>query len=393
MFKRAIIALALLLLCAPAWADGVSSPNSPPTIGFKGAALSFAGGNPYVGPGDALPSAAAWWGLRAYNAAYATSLGTAITVRRASDNTTQTVPVLFNGNLNVASATAFAGTDATASCTASSTTLTCTGASSTPNVGDPISGVGITQPAYLTAVGTFTGGAGTATLNVAQTVSVAETVTFQVALFITSWADQTGNGWTLSQATTADQAQLLPVCLNTLPCVYFNGSTDSYLNAAGNISIPLSIYVVIQPAALPSGNYIIFSNMQTGNVNTGNYLELNATTSVVQATECVTGTCGSGGTGGSMNTSWGVAGGSWNNAGNARYPFLNGTQGSQDGTSINPTTQNSTGLGTLYRLNTTVAYYKGYFTELGQWGSYFLNPNQTTICHNAYTYWGTATSC
>lgn len=61
----------------------------------------------YVGPGDLVSGATAWYGLRAYKASYATGSNPAITIRRASDSTTATINILATGNLDVATATAF----------------------------------------------------------------------------------------------------------------------------------------------------------------------------------------------------------------------------------------------------------------------------------------------
>jgi len=62
----------------------------------------------YVGPGDIVSGAAAFYGLRAYNAAYATGSNKAINVRRSSDNTAMDILILSNGNLDVATAMTFA---------------------------------------------------------------------------------------------------------------------------------------------------------------------------------------------------------------------------------------------------------------------------------------------
>lgn len=68
---------------------------TPPTAG------------PYVGPGDVVASATAWWGLRAYSLA---TVGTAaIRLRRDSDNTESDFNTLTNGTLDVASVTTFKG--------------------------------------------------------------------------------------------------------------------------------------------------------------------------------------------------------------------------------------------------------------------------------------------
>jgi hypothetical protein len=195
----------------------------------------------YSGPGDIVSGPVYAVGVRAFTRAYATSQGDMLSLRRQNDSVTCDVDASATGGLGLTvptcnsstqggiTAAAFAGTDATASCstTGSSTSLVCTGAFSTPHANDPISGTGITQPAFIISCGTFTAGAGTCTMNAAQNIAVAETVTFQNALFIHAAYDMSGNGFTAGQGTTTLQPQLLLLCLNvgTLPCMYFNGST------------------------------------------------------------------------------------------------------------------------------------------------------------------------
>jgi hypothetical protein len=65
-----------------------------------------AGGGGYSGPGDVVSGAIGWWGLRCYNASKA-SLASAATIRRASDNATQTIGLTAACNLDVATATTF----------------------------------------------------------------------------------------------------------------------------------------------------------------------------------------------------------------------------------------------------------------------------------------------
>jgi hypothetical protein len=62
---------------------------------------------PYVGPGDIASGATAWYGLRAYNAAYATGSNPAAIIRRASDNTTATINILSTGAFDTATAVTF----------------------------------------------------------------------------------------------------------------------------------------------------------------------------------------------------------------------------------------------------------------------------------------------
>ena len=179
------LALLLLLTCPASAQLLTAGAGCQPAVCTSGAT--------YQGPGDIVSGATAFYGLRSYNAAYATSSNNAINIRRASDNSTSDIVILSNGNLDTATAASFAGTDATATCSATaSTSLVCTGASSTPHANDPISGTGVTQPAYIVSCGTFTGGAGTCTLNASATIA-STTITFQVALFVTEAYDQSGN--------------------------------------------------------------------------------------------------------------------------------------------------------------------------------------------------------
>ncbi len=74
-----------------------------PLIGMGGAA--------YVGPGDVVSGASAWWGLRAYSAA---SIGNnAVRLRRSSDNAEQDFPTIAGGGLDAAAITSFKGGAAT----------------------------------------------------------------------------------------------------------------------------------------------------------------------------------------------------------------------------------------------------------------------------------------
>lgn len=176
-------------------------------------AVLFSEGSTYVGPGDVYPGAVGYWGPGGYSRA-AVSRGTqkSVNVRRASDSATQDIFVLPNGALNIAAATAFAGTDAVCqgSTSGSSTTIAFTGCTSTPLAGDTVDGSGIAKPAYLTACSAFVAGAGTCTLNVAQNIAIAETVTMAVAMLLPVIYDQTGNGNHCVQATAGSQLQLLP---------------------------------------------------------------------------------------------------------------------------------------------------------------------------------------
>jgi hypothetical protein len=97
---RFIFALALIVVFA-----GLASAQ------FNGCRAGFCNAAPaaatYTGPGDVVSGATAWYGLRAYNAAYATGSNKAINVRRASDNATSDINILSTGALDVATASTF----------------------------------------------------------------------------------------------------------------------------------------------------------------------------------------------------------------------------------------------------------------------------------------------
>ena len=251
----------------------------------------------YIGPGDIVPGATFWHGLRAYNATYATGSNNALNVRRASDNATANIVILSNGNLDVATAATFAGTDAT--CTSgsasNSTTLALTGCSSTPTKGDSVLGTvatgSLVQPAYIESVGSFTGGAGNVVLNVKQTVTLSS-VTLQVGLYVTELYDQTGNGYSPTQSTAAQQPKLQLSCLNNLPCIVDDPGlgygylflTSPTLTSSQPISLStMALEKVVQASAFlapynyPLGSGIAFDStapaLVSSNGSTSTYLD------------------------------------------------------------------------------------------------------------------------
>ena len=115
-FLIPVLLLAACLAAAPAYA-GCSNPtgNEADKSNKTYHTLQFCNGtnwvpfgvyNPYVGPGDIVSGATAWYGLRAYNLAYTTGTNKAINIRRASDNTTMDIVILTSGDLDTATARA-----------------------------------------------------------------------------------------------------------------------------------------------------------------------------------------------------------------------------------------------------------------------------------------------
>lgn len=219
-----------------AWALSATLASAQ-MMGVLGGPLSA--GAAYVGPIDAVSASAAV----AYSCSRAPRVAVVSTnaciLRRQSDQATQTINYLSNGNFDSASANSFAGTDATCqgSTTGLSTTIAFTSCSSTPNAADTVTGTGVTQPAYLVSCGTFVAGAGSCTLNAAQNIAVAETVTMQVALFVSQAFDGSGSANNATNATTTKQPQWLPSCANGKPGMMFNTTTvNPVLTSASNPS-------------------------------------------------------------------------------------------------------------------------------------------------------------
>lgn len=101
MRRVGFLAAALALLAFAAFArSGV--PGNNPTLNAKSCTR-------YVGPAD-LPLASPvqfFWGLRAVSCAYANTQGPAVLIRRASDDTTATINVTKDGDLDVTTAGTF----------------------------------------------------------------------------------------------------------------------------------------------------------------------------------------------------------------------------------------------------------------------------------------------
>lgn len=337
---------------------------------------------PPVGPGDVVSGATAFWGLRGYNGAFATGANAAINIRRASDNATTDVVINTNGALDIASANAFAGTAATCNASISGTTLTlqagaCSGG--VLHINDTITGAGITQPAFISVIGTCGGNTNGATCTVNSTQSVGtETITAQVAMFVTKMYDQTGNGHTASQTTASQQVHLLPTCINALPCMDFVGTNYYPLTFGSDVPQPLTISTVVQRNAAFTSYAEIFRADGGGNTlilrfdTTANNILQYAGGSliVVAATDLVT---------------------------HAIQAVYNGASSAinvdgTDTTSINPGTQLLSSITPCIgggQASCASTALDGYLSELGIWPSAFSSGDRASVRNNQRLYWGT----
>lgn len=355
----------------------------------------FTVGSTYVGPGDVVSGASAWWGLRAYKTSYATGSNKSVNLRRVSDSTTCDFNIASSGGFGTSNAgcslggglslAAFATQDATATCTIATTTATCTGASSTPHVGSTIVGTGLTQPCFASAVGSFTAGAGTVTLSGSGaaspcgTVSVAETLTFTYATYVTEAYDQTGNGFHVLQATTADQLQLFPNCGNSLPCMSIVAGSASMVTS-GNLTPATGV----QSYSVVSGGR---SNGSQGVRILGEAAAQNRFSTVASANQWQL-------LGGSSGTITVTASDTGVHAGNA---VINGASSvvNIDGTETTGATVGSTTAEPLgVMVGPTGTSIIMYFMEGGLWDNVaFTSTQRTNLCHNQFVYWSTAASC
>lgn len=200
----AAIILAVSATCASGQTIGCSAQTSVfPNVGASVNCSAL-----YQGPGDIIPTATAFYGLRAYTAAIAAA-GTQklINVHRTSDSETCDVLVAANGGMGL--------------------TANCSGADS-----------GKAVAVWLNAT------TGT----------------------VATWYDQSGNADNTTQATVINQATLTLSCLGSAPCLTVAGS--AFMSATGaSIAQPLSMTAVAERTAgftaqaqiLEGGNGIFFN--------------------------------------------------------------------------------------------------------------------------------------
>lgn len=372
----------------PAAALLIASPASAQRMMVLGAGGPFSAAAPpsYTGPGDIVGSALGWWGLRGYSGAVAaTGTQPSVNVRRSSDNVACDILIATNGDLGLTistcnsstqggiSPTAFAGTDATGTGAITGTTLTFTGG----HVGDVVTGGGTLAGTYIVS-----GSNPTWTVNNSQTVA-SSTLTLTYGLYVTKIYDQSGGGsGDALHATAGNQPQLLTAGCSSgaLPCIVFVGSSSRYLQTGAITSTaqPVTFSVV----AIRTGTFTSENSMITTYNGGGIINEFYAATSkMVQYA-------------GSFSSQVSITDSVWH----AVQSIENGASSTINVDDTKTTTSpgtNATGTGGVAigaRLGGSV-FLTGSVSEAGLWGSGFSTGNQTSMCHNQFVYWGTATSC
>lgn len=276
------------------------------------------GGGGYIGPGDIVSGAKAWYGLRAYSAAIAaTGTQKAAHIIRASDGQSCDVLIATSGDLgNVANCSGSGSGAASAFCASD----TCA---------------------------------------------------------IDLWYDQSsGGGFTASDGASAKQPTLVFNCLGTKPCAVFAGA-QMLATAITSTSQPLTVSAMaIRTGTFTSQNDILATG--TGGVyfpsTTANLVGggLGASFSAAQ-TDNVWHAIQIAANGASPNSQVNVDGTATNVSAGvsalASSPFI----GSQSSVPTSPLT--------------------GKLTEVGLWPVAFTSAQQTNVCHNQSTYFGTSASC
>lgn len=329
--RRLVIALSLLIGLTPALADGMAVPLTIPQ-NSPGAAMSFPPqpAAGYTGPGDVVAAAIAWWGARCYTAAYS-GLVADIT-DAATGNTTGT-------RLQCSSGTVSALVSASA----------CT---------------------FVT---------GNACSALATTCLVSCNV---VTLY-----DQSGNtncsaaACNITQATNANRPIFTQSCNGALPCIKFVNASNTTLTSGSltstatpiTFSLVSSFSTAVGFAAVMGGfgnpPFFGLSNDNTPEIQIftqGSALTL--TSSIVtglppQAVQAVFNGASSNLVVNATSNS-----GSLNTGNNLSGPLTIGADGFGDA-------------------------YTGDFFEGGIWGIAFNSTQQSNMCHNQFSYWGTAVSC
>jgi len=246
-----------------ALASGVRASLGANEMAWYGITPYAAGTGSYSGPVTAVSGATAFHGLRAYSQAYANGVSHGAVIQRASDSALKGIPFLTSGALDITTAVAFAGTDATCTGSIATTTLTVASCSAgTLHVGDQIADANITNPTIITAIGTCASPPGTCTVNKSQTAASA-VFTATVAMSIVGLPDSSGNG--VNAGNTTNFPELLANCVNTtLPCEYYNGS-NNLLYTQNSIAQPYTTTTIGERTAnfSTTSNFVNTSNMET----------------------------------------------------------------------------------------------------------------------------------
>lgn len=188
--------------------------------------------------------------------------------------------------------------------------------------------------------------------------------------------DSTGNGLHATQSLNAARPTLTFNCINTsLPCLTFSGTQS--------LSVPSGIGTIAQPWVIVgvgkrTGNFGNYSSLY-GDTSAYGILWINTTNTIAAYASNVANTTAS-------DNAWHIFIGTGNgtsgemNVDNATTGTVNSGTGSLDGAT------QAVGSGTFGGMT-------GQATIWGVYSATISSGNQTTLCHNLYSFWATSTSC
>ena len=204
---------------------------------------------------------------------------------------------------------------------------------------------------------------------------------------IKTWYDQSGatacsgsSACDMTQSTVANRAILVLSCNGSLPCARYTGSNLTNYQTSNwfSTSQPISFSTVINRTGDTSNYQSVFnsgSNFAWGFNNATNAIFMYSTSSVPTATA------------------------NDNAVHSMQLNFHNATASGAyiDGTNTVMSLGASTGIVgsdpvNLGRSPAASQYFTGDMYEIGMWAADNSSSN-SSLCHNQYTYWGTATSC
>lgn len=192
-------------------ADPLSLPQASASLLLLGVGgAGGGGGGGYSGPGDLVPGATVWYGLRAYSAARATAQFHAVNVSNAANTETCDIKLATTGGL-------------------STTVSACSGAST-----------GAT-------LATFCSG----------------------GCHIGKLYDQSANLTDATQATFANQIPLILSCISTLPCFSTTGASQFLTATIASLPSPYSVSMVYDRTNSASTNIPIFATGSGFQVTSG----------------------------------------------------------------------------------------------------------------------------
>jgi hypothetical protein len=376
VMRRCFLALSAVLLTLGIGVVARAQIAAPILFGHAPAAS-------YTGPGDAVSGAFVWYGLRGYDAAYATGSNYAICVGATSGNACPgaghsygNVKILANGNLDVATTLSAIGVSGTGSCTISGTTMTCATGTGTLQMLGSLVGTGVIGYQTSANCSSFP-----CTVSVwpSQTVVSAVSVTSYNSTNIGQWFDQSGaNACSGAPCNTpkssGDNEYLVANCVNSQPCAVSVGvnafgavtltssvSAPVTLSAVGERLGSFTTYGVLMSLALSPNQMQWYWENSANKVSNGGSFDATAADSTPHAMQFVTQASGS------------------NNA------VVN-----VDGTETTGTANSSVAATTVYFLSNLAgtAPPNALIMEEGVWPSALSQANRTLLCGNEAAYWG-----